>query len=75
MSNTRNRRRDVANDDERDGTTMITIAHPDGQGETTTVPLSAFREVWSKKGWYEAEPSASDADISEESVAAADDPK
>lgn len=72
MSKKSNRRQDVEND-ERPGTTMIVMAHPDGQGETTTVPLHAFREAWQHQGWYEAEPSASDADSTEESVAAADD--
>ncbi len=60
----------IENDD-RPGDTMITVSHPDGQGETTTVPLFALREVWQHKGWYEAEPSTSDAD-SEESVPAPD---
>lgn len=74
MTTNKNKRREPVVNDDRDPATMVTMAHGDGQGETTTVPLRAFREVWEPKGWYEAEPSTSDAD-SEESVPAPDENK
>lgn len=30
---------------------MVTMKHPDGSGETTTVPEIAFQKHWSLKGW------------------------